>query len=536
MKRPLMMGMLFYISGLLLEKYLSVTEYTGWIVLVLLLFEMSLFLSRETRLICYLVPVFLFPGFFVYESVSQSYVEDFEFKDDEPAKVCGNIRWIEPKNEKYKVTISDVQICYANQKIKCRKMLLYLSDKTEELNPGDRILAQGSLFNFKSSKNPGEFNLKQYYKSNQIFCGLSAEKVKVLSKNQKKWKRLLFKLRKNLCNSLNYLAPQKEASILKTMLLGEKSDMEESTKQMYQLSGASHLLCISGIHVSIIGIAVGIFFHYLLPFPKLAAFMSMLTIVLYGEMTGMGTASFRAVIMYVLLLVAGMLRRTYDMATALSIAAAIILTDNPEKIENVGMLLSFFAVLGIICVLPMLGSQELSGYLAEKRKQPLQKRKEEKSKKEPFRDHVFQCLRKLRNRMIEICLKNLLSGIAINLTTLPLILYFYYQIPMYSILLNMLILPTVSLLLVDGMCGSIVGMYSVSVGKIILLPAVKLLEFYEFLMHEMEKLPMSVVIVGRPKPWQMLLYFTGLFFMCWMIFRKKERFFETIHRKEEKKL
>ena len=140
--------------------------------------------------------------------------------------------------------------------------------------------------------------------------------------------------------------------MLKAMLLGEKSSLEEEIKELYQLNGLIHILSISGLHVSLLGMAVsGLLKKCGAPIWLRAPF-AIGVMWCYGMMTGMGVSTWRAVFMFALHLLAELLGRTYDMLTALSLAALLMLAEQPLLVRHSGFLLSFGAVVGIGIVLP----------------------------------------------------------------------------------------------------------------------------------------------------------------------------------------
>ena len=127
----------------------------------------------------------------------------------------------------------------------------------------------------------------------------------------------------------------------------------------------------------------------------------------YGTMTGMGTSMLRAYVMFVMHLLAGMIGRTYDLLTAMTVSALIILLQQPLYLQQSGFLFSFGAVCGIGILLPAAERNLLGKSRAEK--------------------VVF-------------------SGAVISLSTLPVYLCCYYEFPPYSVLLNLIVIPCMTLI------------------------------------------------------------------------------------------
>ena len=431
-----MLGILCYLCGLfhsMIFPQESRDVNLFGVVFLAVGFEMAIFFLKEKRWICYLIPVGFFLGLIRYDAVKPLVCEEISFEDFTEANVSGTVHWVEQKQETVRITLSDVQVQLLESEalepeapepeppvteFTCQGVIVSMPVSSPEIFPGVRLFVKGSFYHFKETSNPGEFDLKQYYRTKQLSYGLYVDVAEgnfsILPEQSKgksgrfcfltnRWSemekqglKVLWRLRQKLSDSLERIAPKEEAGILKAMLLGDDGDLSEEVRTLYQEMGISHLLCISGLHISMIGLAVWTIFRYLLPSAPLAAGFSGLTVFCYGKMTGMGTAAGRAVMMYFLMIIAWNIGRTYDMATALGIAAAVLLTQNPLLIQNTGFLLSFVAVLGIL----------FASSMVEKREKK----------------------------------QNFIYGFAIYLMTLPILLSFYYQLSPYSMILNLLIL------------------------------------------------------------------------------------------------
>ena len=118
------------------------------------------------------------------------------------------------------------------------------------------------------------------------------------------------------------------AGILLTMLLGDKSLLDAKTMELYQKAGISHILAISGLHVSFIGMTCYRFLRRRKMSLAMAAFVSSILLISYGTMTGMGTSTKRAVFMFLLSVAASSIGRSYDSASALSLAAIVPLGES----------------------------------------------------------------------------------------------------------------------------------------------------------------------------------------------------------------
>ena len=134
---------------------------------------------------------------------------------------------------------------------------------------------------------------------------------------------------------------EKEAGVLLGMLFGDKTLLDKDLKNMYQRNGFSHVLCVSGLHISVIGMSLYRFLRKKgVPYAS-AGVCSTIPLLAFAEMSGFGVSAKRAVIMFVLMLLANWLGRAYDSLTALALAAFFLLFDNPGLFQYAGFLCFF---------------------------------------------------------------------------------------------------------------------------------------------------------------------------------------------------
>lgn len=357
---------------------------------------------------------------------------------------------------------------------------------------GERVLLSGRVSHFREATNPGEFNLRQYYQILHISYRLNQTEILGSSGSYSKLKEKLYQIRRRCAEILEEIYPPEQAGVLKAMLLGEKNGLEEEIKELYQLAGLLHILSISGLHITLLGMAV----YKLLKrcyVPVLFGAPAVIFLMwCYGSMTGMGVSTRRAVFMFSLHLAAEFFGRTYDMLTALSLAAVWMLAENPMLAYHSGFLLSFGAVAGIILVLPWVKT------LAKERGNC----QEDKG--------LWQGLQKGWNKWVR---EGMALGSAVALTTLPVVLWFYFRYPLCSLLLNLYVIPLMGIVLADGVLSVLAGFIWLEGARYVGLIDYFLLILYQYSCEAGLKLPGSNLIGGRPAIWQVILYYGILLFM-----------------------
>lgn len=430
-------------------------------------------------------------------------------------------------NKEYRVMYGEkVPILYVSSVIdkNDRQVMCYMTDvgSGDTLpNMGETIRVSGKASLFRRARNPGEFDLKEYYQILNISYKLNQTEILERSESCFRLKEKLFQIKCRCSEVLEQIYPQKEASILKAILLGDKNGLEEEIKELYQLNGLIHILSISGLHVSLLGAFVsGLLKKCRLPI-WLRAPLAVSLMWCYGTMTGMGISTWRAIFMFTLHLAAELFGRTYDMLTALSLAAVLMLMDKPLLVKHSGFLLSFGAVFGIGVVLPwwkeVLGRLPF-GFLLPAARPLLQQKGKEKGDNRKGSNRKGNNNRKENDNGISIKLTNIVIegfslGTGIAITTLPILFYFYYKYSIYSLLLNLYVIPLMSVVFAFGMISMAAGFLAPAVGIILGAPDRAILWLYEISCRETLKLPGAVKIAGRPESWQIAIYYFILFFL-----------------------
>lgn len=402
-----------------------------------------------------------------------------EYKGEKKHLIC-QVTEISGQGDRISLTVEDVT---EGGRWFCSRMKLYNGSRDtifSEVKIGNIISVYGEVSSFSKPGNPGQFNEYQYYREQKISYRAFAQSLTIKNSGYNKMKQWLHEVRGSFFIRLNRLLPEKEAGVMAAMLLGEKGALSEEVKEMYQENGIAHILAISGLHISVIG--AGLFFflrRFVMPM-KAAGAVTGTVLLLYGELTGFPIATQRAVIMMLCVLLARFLGRRYDLLNALSLGALIQLFLRPGALFQTGFLLSYGTVLGIAFFV------------------------------EPFTE-IGQ----------EKRLWKMISGsFGIYLVTLPVLLYSYYEITTYSVLVNVVILPFVSLLLVLSLIGVGVSFPVFPAGHFLFGAVYYILRYYEIVCRFTVHLPFHLIITGRPAWWQIGGYYAGL--VIWCGWRRKD--------------
>ena len=286
--------------------------------------------------------------------------------------------------------------------IKESRMLIY-DEKKNKIQIGNEVEAEGKLSFFETARNPGNFDQKAYYQRQNIHGKVWSETLRITDHTVKRIQNVLENIRVHCINTLLSEAGEKNGSILSTILLGEKSQMDSEIKKLYQVNGIGHILAISGLHLSVIGIGIYQLLRKLTGSYTIGGIGGIFFFFLYVLMIGVTVSVIRAGIMYLFRVGAEIAGRHYDSVTALSVAAAVVLIWRPLSIYDGAFWLSFFAVFAVVVIMPA-GQMEKAKTRTEI---DIQKNRENKA-------WIIQ----IKSMII--------SNIEMQLFLLPVVLYFFY--------------------------------------------------------------------------------------------------------------
>ena len=176
-------------------------------------------------------------------------------------------------------------------------MLIY-DEKKNKIQIGNEVEAEGKLSFFETARNPGNFDQKAYYQRQNIHGKVWSETLRITDHTVKRIQNVLENIRVHCRNTLLSEAGEKNGSILSTILLGEKSQMDPEIKKLYQVNGIGHILAISGLHLSVIGIGIYQLLRKLTGSYTIGGIGGIFFFFLYVLMIGVTVSVIRAGIMY----------------------------------------------------------------------------------------------------------------------------------------------------------------------------------------------------------------------------------------------
>ena len=336
----------------------------------------------------------------------------------------------------------------------------------EDLHMGEYIVIRGRVKDFEKASNPGQFDSYSYYHSRGMLFSVNDAVLQANDRMLSPYRQKLYEIRLSGEEVLTrYLDPD-DAAIIKAMLFGNKSELGSDIRELFRKNGIAHILAISGLHISFLAMLLYRILGLFMVPTKLKALISEAAIVTYGFMVGFTPSAFRAIFMFSLFLLSKAILRTYDMLTALSAALIPIALLYPGMLFDTGVMLSFLAVAGV-------------GFFYAS-----------------FVKNIYDPGRRL-------------SAVGVSffvfMTTLPVVLDAYYEAAFYSIILNIIIIPLMSVLLVASIILVLFGNWFRPSAAIFIIKGI--LWMYKGVCRTMSNYKLLTSNIGAPKIWQVILFY-----------------------------
>lgn len=444
--------------------------------------------------------------------------------------VRGRVFKIEEKQQQFIYYLTDTQVYSEGAVSPSSGILIYSSNG--QYQPGNLLKVDGTYAPFQISRNQGNFNEKEYYQSKKWEFRVYAESEQLILAEENRYLLFLLRLRQKFASVFAKAMDEENAGVMANLTLGEKSMILPKIKELYQKAGISHILAISGLHVSLFGFGVLNLMQKMGCPKKLAALSAAGVVYSFGLLCGMEVSTVRATGMFLLMMAAQFWGYSYDSLSELSLLAMVQLWENPFLLQNIGFLFSYSAVLAVTVAAKIIKNVQM-----ERRLERQERRKKEKQYAERTMNEK-ECLWFQKGKAFVVNMwqnigrgiqDTLLVSACIQLVTLPLSLYFYYEIASYSILINLCVLPFLGIILFLGIFGGLLGFISPVIGELLLTPAEWMLVINKAVCRGFLKLPAATFIAGEPEISWMFIFYGSLILCLYLVWcRRKIRYFAGV--------
>ena len=498
---------------MLLGEAAVITENYFWCVIILLTTILWIVRNKNIRSMVALFFMFIFFVMGVLNIMSTGKKEKLctEIGDRElPCTVSGKIKEIKTDglSDTYYIMADSIVSSEFAYKGKIGIVIYTSAGKERKNNPGntahiyldyingDYICMSGTVSVPDSATNPGTFDQYIYLRNKGYYLCISNGIIESGNHRPYSIEGFLYGIKNRCTKIIDNSFDFESAGIVKAMLVADKSTLDKNIKKLYSENGIAHIMAISGVHVAIIGMTLYGFLRKLRIGRLISGTFSIAIIILYGIMTGMSSSTERAVIMLILSIAAEYFGRKTDAPTSMGFAMIIMVLGNPYVILDAGFQLSFAAITGVTVVAPQL--RKLLRMFKRFIKEADEKKKQKHKK--------IMSLRKMIIKLIDA----LVVGIASFITTTPVIIYYYYQFPPYSILINLIVIPLVSLIVGGSILVVLTGLFFTGAAVVMTYPVRLILFGYKYLCIFASGLPGASVLVGHISIGMVFVYYLSV--------------------------
>ena len=355
---------------------------------------------------------------------------------------------------------------------------------------GDLIQTEGKLEKIKNfTTDTGQsFDYTGFLAKDDIYYQISFAQAKFISEEQGSFVRSkLFALKNAFINKINFLIKEPESALLNGLLLGAKNSLGEDWQNNFRQAGVSHIIALSGYNITIVAEGIMIILSFL---PRAFSLsFGVLGILAFALMTG-GTATvMRASIMALLVLLAKVTNRKYDISRALLLAGIFMLIQNPKiLVFDISFQLSFLATLALILISPLI------------------------EKKLTFITSKY----KIRELVT--------ATIATQIFVLPFLIYKMGLFSVFSLFSNILILPVIPPIMFLGFFSGLLGFISTFLAIPLTWFCSLLLSYVLEIIYFFSHLPFSVINI-KSFPLFLVILIYGIFLMIiWRLQKKDEKY------------
>lgn len=498
---------------MLLGEAAVITENYFWCVIILLTTILWIVRNKNIRSMVALFFMFIFFVMGVLNIMSTGKKEKLctEIGDRElPCTVSGKIKEIKTDglSDTYYIMADSIVSSEFAYKGKIGIVIYTSAGKERKNNPGntdhiyldyingDYICMSGTVSVPDSATNPGTFDQYIYLRNKGYYLCISNGIIESGNHRPYSIEGFLYGIKNRCTKIIDNSFDSESAGIVKAMLVADKSTLDKNIKKLYSENGIAHIMAISGVHVAIIGMTLYGFLRKLRIGRLISGTFSIAIIILYGIMTGMSSSTERAVIMLILSIAAEYFGRKTDAPTSMGFAMIIMVLGNPYVILDAGFQLSFAATTGVTVVAPQLRKllRMFKCFIKE-----ADEKKKQKHKK-------IMSLRKMIIKLIDA----FVVGIASFITTTPVIIYYYYQFPPYSILINLIVIPLVSIIVGGSILVVLTGLFFTGTAVVMTYPVRLILFGYKYLCIFASGLPGASVLVGHISIGMLFVYYLSV--------------------------
>ena len=372
--------------------------------------------------------------------------------------------------------ISDIQekeykkVCTAKIVRNNKKILINIkmSQDIPSMKYGDSLYIEGEFKQPEEARNYKGYNYKQYLKTKKIIGTVELEKAKILKSSNGSF---IHNIQKYIKDTINGTLTDEEGNLLLAILLGDKDKLSEDIQESFKTSNLSHMLAVSGAHVSYIILGLTYVLQNSIIGKKNGKIVCIIFLLAFMAITNFTPSVTRACIMAILTLLSSIIYRKSDVYTNISVAALITLIFNPYSLLDLGFQLSYGGTIGIIIFI---------------------KRIQEK---------------KSNSKVINYIKQMALVSIYANIIIIPIMMYHFNTVSFTFIISNIMASPILGIIVITGFLFIITSITVKPLTRLIAIFIKPILSILIKISQICSKLPFSNILVVTPYKFNVISYY-----------------------------
>lgn len=430
---------LLFIIGISVGFFIKVSPFYLYLVFLIILIFLVIFYKKVFIRVILLGFCFLTFGVWRY-NVRLFEIEEnhISFYNESRVRFVGVVKK-EPdvRIDHVKLTVRSKEVQSPRGRLSFQKISGNVLIKTElfpEFKYGDELEIDCNL---KTPQRFDDFAYDKYLARYDIYSVCYYPDIELLKDDQgNKFYASIYKFKDKLKLIIGQSLPEPHSSFLSAVILGFKKGIPEGLAENLNKVGVSHVVAISGMHITILGVIL-LYLGIIFGLQRGQAFyFSTVFIFLYIILIGLSASAVRAAIMGFLFLLAMKLGRLAKATNAVLFTAAMMLLVNPMLVYDVGFQLSFLAVFGLIYILPIL--EKTAGRLLAYYK---------------------------ISGIAKSCFTLFLITLSAQIATLPVILYHFGRLSLVAPIVNILVVPLVPFIMILGLILLVSGLIWINLAQ-----------------------------------------------------------------------
>lgn len=245
------------------------------------------------------------------------------------------------------ISFSNDSIAYVDGKSTDGYKVHYTVFGSPEISAGDVI--RGEVV-YKNIEQTDDFDVERYYNSKDIWLEAEVENPETVGHNDSIIRNFISSVHGFCADAFNNYTNEETSGILSALSIGDRSELDESITRDFRRAGLSHMLAISGMHLSVIMGCIVMFADLFSLDKRWSSAVVIVICICYIFIAGASSSILRAGIMFIIMSMGSLFRRPSDSLTNLMLSVTLIILFSPSAVFDTGLILSFTATLGIIVV------------------------------------------------------------------------------------------------------------------------------------------------------------------------------------------